>query len=107
MKTTLAVVVVVRVEMDEGKVIVVIIFFVAFNCSLFIRRFERRTVECTDRYHLAHHGDVGSGQLGVQVHKVHTVLDDLRLDLRAGGTQHRSLRRHHASHELFRVVETC
>ena len=27
---------------------------------------------------------------------------DLRLDLRVGGTQHRPLRRHHASHELFR-----
>ena len=27
---------------------------------------------------------------------------DLRLDLRIGGTQHRPLRRHHASHELFR-----
>lgn len=106
MKTTLAVVVV-SVEMNGGEVIVEIIFFIAFNCCLFIRRFERRTVERADRYHLADHGDVGSGQLGVQVHQVHAVPDDIRLDVCARGAQHRPLRRHHASHELFRIVETC
>ena len=30
---------------------------------------------------------------------------DVRLDLRIGGTQHRPLRRHHASHELFRQAD--